>query len=653
MTDAPPATPKQKPVGRMSPRRYAIFMGATLTLIFIATNILFGSVLRGARLDLTADRLYSLSDGTTTILRDLAEPIDLTLYYSADASADDPVMRGYSARVRELLQSYVARARGKIRLREVNPLRFTEAEDEADAAGIQAVAREGADPLYFGLAGANAADERVAIPHMAPEREAYLEYEITRMISELEQPRKLKLALITSLPLDPMLARLPPELTGGQSQPLFFAELMRVADVRMIPRGFTSLPADVDELIILQPWQLSAQEYYAVDQFLMAKGRAFIAVDPAALSWGGASQFAPSTVEVSASMDGLFSKWGVTVSDNIVLDGKGALEVQTTDPQGREIVLPQPLYVGVPADQLSREDLVTAGLNRAIYFAGAGAITWTPADGVVVTPLARSSDATVRLPAEEALIGASPIDLLQLFMVQQPPKAETFAVRVSGTLGSAFGNVKPANIVAAPNAKHLAKSARAAEIVVVADADFLNDGFYVGQNRTPFVDNGAFALNAIDLLAGSDALVSLRSRAPSMRRLEVLDDMRRGAQERMRQSEDKLRAEMERTEQRLAELQDKGRGSGFFSGDLGAEMTPEESREIDELSVRLAKVRGELRNVERVYRADVDKLQGWLVLLNVGIAPLLIAAAGLFLFWRRQNRGSRGAVATPAVGEKP
>jgi ABC-type uncharacterized transport system involved in gliding motility auxiliary subunit len=187
----------------------------------------------------------------------------------------------------------------------------------------------------------------------------------------------------------------------------------------------------------------------------------------------------------------------------------------------------------------------------------------------------------------------------------------------------------------------LARSATPAELVIVADADFLDDGFYVAGNGVPAADNGAFALNALDILSGSDALVSLRARAPSERRMEMVDAMERDAQRRIESRQEELQAELAETEQRLASLQERGRGSGFFSGDLGAELTSEERAEIDRFREQVVAVRSELRSVGRALRGDIDRLEALIVFINVWLAPLLVAGVGLYLFWRRQRRAGR------------
>jgi ABC-type uncharacterized transport system involved in gliding motility auxiliary subunit len=186
----------------------------------------------------------------------------------------------------------------------------------------------------------------------------------------------------------------------------------------------------------------------------------------------------------------------------------------------------------------------------------------------------------------------------------------------------------------------LTRSATPAEIVIVADTDFLADDFYVDpQSGASAADNGSFALNAIDVLGGSDALVSLRSRAQSVRRMKLVDDMEADADRRVQRRQEELQQELQETQSRLDQLQARGRGSGFFSGDLGAELTPEENAEIERFRTRANQIRGELRRSERALRGDIERLEALVVFINVWLAPLLVAGAGLFLFWRRQRRG--------------
>lgn len=647
----------------MSARRYALFAALALFIAFVASNVIANSWFRAWRLDLTENQLYSISQGTQQTLNELTEPVQLTLYYSRDAARPVPQLQAYATRVREMLQTFEARSNGRVRFTEVNVEPFTEAEDAASEAGVQAVRPyEGADPIYFGLVGANAIDDTRTVPLFDPQREAFLEYELTRLIYELENPERTRVTLITSLPLDPAAAL--DAGAGGQS--VFATEMGRLLDVSKLSPDFTEIPSNTDVLAIIHPGSLSAQQLYAIDQFILRHGRAFIALDPAsmqaAMSSTGFDPFNPVLPPPTASsLEPLLGAWGVAMAPTVVLDLEGALPVSVQDPTtGQTGQAPQPLFFQIPAERLDREDLMTAWLRRGINFGLSGGLTRrTELDGVSVAPLVRTSGTTMRLAADQALMRPTPMDIMNMW----PPsggRVENIAVRISGNLTTAFPEGAPAAEPASettegeapaapvqqaqePQAEALRTSATPAQLVIVADTDFLADDFYIDpQNGGAAADNASFALNAIDVLGGSDALVSLRSRAPAERSMKMLADMERDAQRRIESRQSELEADLQETQSRLQELQARGRGSGFFAGDLGAELTPEEQAAVDEYRQREGQIRTELRGLVRDLRSDIDRLQALVIFINVWLAPLLIACAGMFLFWRRQRRGGAG-----------
>ncbi len=644
----------------MSARRFALFAALAMFVMFVAANITANSWFRSWRLDLTENQLYSLSEGTQRTLDDLSEPVELTLYYSRDAAAPSPQLVAYAARVREMLQTFAARGHGRVRFVEIDVEAYSDEEDDAAGAGIQAVRPyEGADPIYFGLIGANAIDDQRIIPFLDPQREAFLEYDITRMIYELESPDPTRVALITSLPMDPEAAADPRAPPGGQS--VFATQMGQLLNVTKLTSDFTAIPDDVDVLAIIHPGALSQRQLYAIDQFVLREGRLFLALDPAsmlAMQPTGFDPFNPvAPIPPSSTLEPLLGRWGVTMTPGVVLDREGALDVSVQDPTtGQEGPMPQPLFFAVPADQFDRQDLMTAWLRRQINFGMAGGLRASERDGVEATPLVRTSGQTMRMSAQEAMMQPSPFDIMNRW----PPSSgivETIALRLSGNLETAFPEGAPAEepapviegeapppAVEAPApedpAEPLARSATPAEIVIVADTDFLEDNFYVDpRNGVTAADNASFALNAIDVLGGSDALVSLRSRAPSVRRMELLDEMEADVDRRVQRRTEELLQERQEAEAQLAELQARGRGSSSYAGNLGAELTPEENATIERYQARLNAVLDELRGNERTLRGDIDRLETIVVFINIWLAPLLIAAAGLFFFWRRQRRG--------------
>jgi ABC-2 type transport system permease protein len=632
----------------MTGRRFALVAALSLFVMFVSANLIANTLFRGWRIDLTENQLYSLSPGSKQVLDDLTEPLELTLYYSPDSAADIPQVQTYASRVREMLHSFAARSKGKLRFTEVNVAPVSVEEDQANEAGIEPMRLyEGADPIYLGLSGANAIDDTRVIPSFSPDREAFLEYEITRVIYELENPDRTHVALITSLPIDPAQAANP--MFGPGQQSTFSTEMGRMMQVQTLTPDFTEIPADADVLVLIHPPSLTDVQLFAVDQFILRKGRAFIALDPAALSaQRNQNPYDPMAMIGGAAtvsrLDPLLTRWGVRMSDDVVMDLDNALEVMARDETGNAVRTIQPLYFKTPAtpDNLDREDLTTAYLNRGINFGLAGALAVSQREGLTATPLARTSGQTSRMPAAQALITPPPSEILRTWS-PTAGRVETIALRLSGTLQSAFAEGPPPEAPpAADGSAPLTQSAAPAEIVIVADVDFLEDGFYIQQNGS-IADNASFALNAIDILGGSDALVSLRARAPSLREMDLLKRMEADAQRMMERRQSELQTELQETEARLAQLQAGGRGSGFFTGDLGAELTADERAEIERAQTRVGEVRDQLRSIERDLRSNINQLEALVVFINVWLAPLLIAGAGLFLFWRRQRRSRRGA----------
>jgi ABC-type uncharacterized transport system involved in gliding motility auxiliary subunit len=310
----------------------------------------------------------------------------------------------------------------------------------------------------------------------------------------------------------------------------------------------------------------------------------------------------------------------------VVIDGANALNVEAPDAFGRNVIAPQPLYFKTPAAQMARGDLITVGLRSAINFAAPGALTWRAVDGITVTPLVTSSQASARMPAEAALARPSPQTVIGAY--RPSGRAETLALRLSGIAPSAFGGTSGG----------LRKSSLPVQIVIVSDADFLNDGFYVGANNVPFADNAAFLLNAIDMISGSDALVSLRSRSASARPMTTIQTMQAAAAAKLAVTQSKLRQELTDVETQLAAHQSRSDQSGPFRGALGEELSAGERAAIEGFRAKALALRAELRRTERDLRRDVDTLEGRYTFFNVWLFPLLLAVGALVVAWRRAIR---------------
>ena len=174
----------------------------TIALLFVGL-VLVNYLARSlpVRLDATAEHIYTLSPGTKSLLGKITEPITLDFYFSSGGSGLRIDEKNYAERVREMLRQYVRQSHGKITLNVIDPEPDTPEEEKATAAGLEPQRMQtGADTFYFGLV-ATQADQQKALPSLTPEREQFLEYDLSELIYSIQQLDKKKLGLITSLPL--------------------------------------------------------------------------------------------------------------------------------------------------------------------------------------------------------------------------------------------------------------------------------------------------------------------------------------------------------------------------------------------------------------------------------------------------------------------
>ncbi len=626
----------------MKAKHYLIAATALTGIIFVSANLLVQNVFTGARIDFTENNLYTLSDATKTTLKTVAEPVDITFVYTRSTGQEFPAIRAYAARVRELLHVYESQSGGKIQVTEIDPVPFSPAEDQALAAGITAVDTNGSDPLYFGIIGRNSIDDQRVMPFLAPEREVTLEYDLTRMVARLDDPDPHRVGILSSLP----------GLTapGGEGGYTLLRDIHKSFDVEPIAETFQSLPEDLDVLLVAQPPRLSPRQEWLIDQFVLRTGRAVFLVDPAAKTVASTGPFDMSDAETASSLMALGEAWGVTLSEDAVADAASALPVPVDTGGGRIEEHAHPQFLGIPAGDMNQDDLITADLSRTVNFGAPGAFTADDlTEGAELTPLLTTGPSPSFIDATEAVTDMTPQQVLRQYQTEPAPLA--LAARLSGHLNTAFPQGAPAfdepsdpmlaeiaRAEAASALPHISESETEAQIVLIADVDFIADEFYIIPNEQIVVaDNGALVLNALDALAGGGELSRLRSRAPSLRRMERIDRMRENAEAIYFRQQAALQDNLQTAQARLEELQAIGAADGFFSGDLEADLTESERTELLDLRQRIVDLRAQLREIERNYRRDIDSLEGTLKAINIWGGPFLVCLIGMFV-WYRQKR---------------
>jgi ABC-type uncharacterized transport system involved in gliding motility auxiliary subunit len=610
-----------------------------MLLAFIVAVMASNVLLRGWRIDLTNNQLYTLSAGTRKVLQKIDEPINLYLFFSNQETQGLPALRAYATRVTETLQEFAANAKGKLVLHVVDPIPFSEDEDRAEQFGLQP-AMVGDKNVYFGVAGSNSVGTTDTIPFFDPEpsKEAFLEYDLARLVYNLANPKKTVVGLLSGAPIggsfDPQ--------TQQPTQPWTIVEQAReLFELRMLPESTLKIDDDINVLWIVHPAMVDDATQYAIDQFVMRGGRALIFVDPMAEILAAGQEPTGLAAPPSSSLDKLFKAWGVEFSTmDVVADNRYALGIRQGQKSVRHVGL-----LGLDMEAMSKNDVITSGLGSVNVGLGG---YFKAADGATskLTPLLQSSTEAETLPVARFQFLPDPGELLNGF--KATGMQYTIAARLEGPLKSAFpdGPPKPPEGRDAPvddklKTEHKA-STDGANLVLVGDVDMLSDRLWVqvqnflGQRLAqPFANNGDFVVNALDNLSGSADLIGLRSRATFTRSFTTVDKLRRDADAKFRETEKELQAQLSDTERKLGELQ---AGRNDKSSAL---MNSAQQEEIQRFLGEQVKIRQQLRAVRHELDQDITNLGTTLKVLNILVMPVVLIGLLLLVAAARRRKAAR------------
>lgn len=595
---------------------------ALLFVLFVCSQLISQNWLTQVRLDTTQDQLYTLSADTKAVLRDMKQPIEARLYLSREALTEDPVMRGFSQRMADLLSVYAGEANGLIKLTQVDPAPFSAQEDEALKAGLTPIPGPRPDDAaaYLGLVLKSPYGRQVVLPLLNPSDEASLEYSLTRAVTKLQQAEPIRVAMITSLP---WFITTDPERGGLRPIADLATLLMQETELSLLSPDFQAIPTATDVLIVAQPEPLTDAQQFVLDQYVLKGGKLLLLLDPAstiARDGGGGPQ------QGTQALGRLPQNWGFSVQGDVIADRAFALPVQT-GLSGRAAIAPQPLIFQVPASGLNANQAVTRSLSQGVHMATPGEVVSLGQTGTSFTPLLTSSPDTMRLEAKRALSGLSPLDLELDW--QSSGQRQVLAAEVRGSWATAFPNGDPVN----SGASAITQSENPSQILVFGDVDFLADSLYVDGSGA-VADNARLILNSIDYLAGRSALLDLRSRTPRPRNLVVVEKLRQAAQTRVLEEEQALESRLELAETRLREIEAKEAAKDLITFEVT-------NRELAQVREEVRDTRTRLRMVQQGVREDVARIKTRLMVIPGIVIPLLILLAGLLIQVFRRRRQMR------------
>jgi len=625
---------------------WKISSGVAGLLVLLAALIAANFILSGMRMraDLTREKLYTLSDGTKGILKKLEQPVTLKLFFSGSAPEVPVYLKNYAKQVQDLLGEYRQAGGRRVVVETYDPTPDSDAEEWAQRYGLtgQSLGVFG-PPVYFGLV-AVVGDTEGSLPSLDPRADTLLEYNITRLIYRVSHPRKPVVGVISSLPV--LGLSMPGFSMPGQrpeAQPAWtaFQDLREDYTVRDLTSSAESIDPEINTVILVHPKELPEKAEYALDQFVLRGGHLMAFVDPLSVADMESSAQQPfMRPQSSSNLEKLFKAWGVTYDPGKVVADMRAI-TRVGGPNNR--VEESPVFLSLGTNALNRQDVMTAQLESLLLpFAGAFACESTK--DVTVTPLIRSSTMAAKADAMAAQFGAAAIRR----DFKPEPVPLNLAVRLTGKFQTAFPEGAPKDEPAKDDAAAKKDEDKKAgdglkegsgTVILVADCDLLMDRFCVEEMNflgfkahRPRNDNLSFFANAVEQLSGSSDLIGIRSRGTVERPFTRVDALEEQARQAWQSREEELVNKLQEARQQLSQLENTKDSNQRFI------LSGEQKAAIARFKAEEVRINGELKQVRKSLRSDIEQLGAKVKFANIALVPLLVIVTGVGFYAHRKRR---------------
>ena len=598
-----------------------------VTFLFLSFNIIIFKVLVNKKIDLTTDKLFTVSENTKSIIKNLSEPISIKLFFSNSLSKELSQIRDYEKRVRELLMSYKKISNENITIEIIDPRPFTDQEDLANIYGIQGLQlNEEGERFYFGAVFSNSVDDTTVIPFFELDREQFLEYDLTKTIYNLANTTKPNIGLISGLPL---VGRVNNSQGNAQYERPFFiyqtlSEFFNVIDLSL---EVSEIPENVDQLLIVHPKNLSDVTLYAIDQFVMTGKGVTIFTDPFSEFDNNLSKPESEKDFSNSNLSRLFTSWGFDMKPGMVIGDIVNGRKVSLGPSNDQKIVTYVLWLAIQQNLLSNTDIITSNLDY-IFLKSAGSIeNLNTNSSLVIEPLISTSKESMLIERYKMQFRADPEQLLKDFESQD--KSYIIGARIKGEFNSAF-SLEDIKKIELDTNQHI-NNINNANIILFADTDLLSDNTWIseqdmfGRNSiTPIADNGRMVVNSIESMSGGRNLIGLRGRGSSNRPFLVIEDLQKKAELSFREKQISLQNELQGTEDKLKEIQSN-------QLDSSESKTSEQNKAIEEFQRKILSIRKQLRDVQRQLNADIERLENNIKVLNIWTMPLIVIILYFFI----------------------
>ena len=473
----------------------------TLFRVFLVLGILilvnFISVRVFSRLDLTKAGVYTLSDASKTLVRNLDDRITVKAYFTEDLPSP---YNNNRRQVLDILNEYKAYAKGNLHFEFINP-EGEKNEREAQQAGIPPVQVQVVKEDKFEVKRAFLGlvllyeDKKEILPVV--QNLSSLEYDISAAIKRLTVHAKKRIGYTTG--------HQEPELTSMQKANQEVSAQYEVVPVDLSSKSAT-IPQDLAALLIIAPQtKFSDTAKYQIDQYIMHGGKAAFLLNKVS-----ASLQQRYTQPIELGLEDMLENYGIRINSDLVRDAQCA-NVTVMQQQGQFQMQSQIPFPYLPnATNVDRSSPIVKDLQGLIfYFVSSLDTSLAVNKGLKADVLVRSSKHSGRQT------GFMMIDPLHRYTTDELSESNIpLAAVVSGSFKSYFSTPGGENKALVPQ---VTKSPDT-RIIVVGDGDFMKDDFASSRG------NLTFFINIVDYLADDAGLITIRSKDVAQPPLEQISD---------------------------------------------------------------------------------------------------------------------------------
>ena len=613
-----------------------IFLLAIIS--FLSFNVLNKNFFKNLRFDLTRYNVYTLSDGTKSILKSIKEPLDFKLFYTKQIGDLNPVYQIYYDRVKEILEQYVLLSNNKIKLKILNPKPFSDEEDKAVEYGLQGAEIMAGVYGYFGLIATNSTDDEEKIIFFQPDRSPFLEYDLSKIVTNLANPNRRIVGLYTDLPMLGTFNPLAKSEAAAAAPPwAVYNQMKEFFEIKRIHEKTRSIPDDLELLMLVHPKKIPDRLIYMIDQFVLRGGKLLVFIDPNSET----ESFSPDADQINGSnssyLSELLEKWGVELAKNKVVGdllSARRVEIGASD---QPSVTDYLAWLDIKKDHMDDTHQATSKVQR-LTFATSGFLKNNKKNNKInFKRLVWSTTQSMQIDVSE-VISPDPTTLLRNFV---PSNEElTLVAEIKGSFLTNFPDGPPVTNRKDDfdKNKHINESIKPTTLVVLADADMLYDEYWLKYEQSgevlPIANNADFTVNLLEYLNGTEDLIGLRGKGVSSVPFIKVEKIQKEAEQKFRSKEQELLEKLNNYQSKLENIQ---KGSG--EDEENTLLTKEENLEIDKFREEMIFVRSELRKVQNALRKDIEKLDSTLKFFNIFLVPILLVIISVVLgFIERRKR---------------